>query len=364
MAKAKLKTEINFDAVFEQVAQGYISAQKHPAADLRILNYTQRAQYDWHWTPETMACRGLIVDGQNNIVARPFPKFFNFDGHSRSDLIWSKPFTVTAKLDGSLGILYQAPDGAAIATRGSFISEQAKKATAILREKYPDLRVPENLTALFEIIYPENRIVCNYGDVSDLFLLTVTDTRTGMDAADTPALAAELIGWTGSVVEQYPVSCKPTEVLDALGLPQDGSVEGVVLRFAYPKGSYTRMKVKTDEYKRLHRILTGINARHIWEELSAGRSLDPILERVPDEYFAWVKQIEGGLRESYGAIESQCRADFRQLEDRKSTALYFQTRPYPSVLFNMLDGKDYSQHIWKFIKPQASVPFRCGDDIS
>ncbi len=54
--------ELDVDAILEQIDAGYIRMNPHPTADLRILNYTQHAQYDWHWTPETMQCRGLIVD--------------------------------------------------------------------------------------------------------------------------------------------------------------------------------------------------------------------------------------------------------------------------------------------------------------
>jgi hypothetical protein len=359
---AVLARQIDLDAIARQVEQGYINVQKHPTADLRIFNYSQRAQYDWHWTEETKACRGLMLDGAGNIVQRPFPKFFSADQTPRSDLIWSKPFSVTAKMDGSLGILYDAGEGPAIATRGSFTSTQAIEATALLRDKYAGFNATPSLTALFEIILPTNRIVCDYGDTADLYLLTAIDNETGADAAATPEAAARLIGWPGPVVEQYPVTCQPRDVLDALGLPQDGSVEGVVLRFDYPKGLHTRMKVKTDEYKRLHKLLTGVSAKDIWEALSEGKGLDAVLERTPDEFHVWVRSIETELSGKFTGIESQCRSEFRTEADRKSTALYFQTCQYPPVLFSMLDGKDYAPIIWKMIKPKGVKPFRCGDE--
>jgi RNA ligase len=361
MSAVKTREWLDWGAVEKQVEQGYICRQKHPTEDLFVYNYTAKAQYDWLWTEETKACRGLIVDSEHNVIQRPFPKFFSADQTPRSDLIWSKPFTVTAKLDGSLGILYPTENGPAIATRGSFESEQAQRATQILRTKYPQVTALFGLTALFEIIYPDNRIVCDYGEVEDLYLLTVIENETGRDVLDTPQECASLIDWPGPVVEQYEAACKPREVLDALGLPVDGSVEGVVLRFDYPKGQHTRMKVKTDEYKRLHKLITGINSKNIWEQLSLGGGLDEILDRVPDEYYEWVRKIETELRESYRAIEAKCLADFRDKGDRKANAMYYQTCSYPPVLFRMLDQKDYSEIIWKMIKPRAAKPFRCGE---
>jgi RNA ligase len=353
---------IDFPAIERKVAEGYINVQHHPSGDLRIYNYSAKCQFNWAWTAETIVCRGLIVDARNNIVARPFPKFFSADQTKRSDLIWRKSFNVSAKLDGSLGILYPGLDGMSIATRGSFVSEQAVVATEILRDRYSDIVVPDGVTPLFEIIFPENRIVCDYGDTRDLFLLTVIDIATGADAANTPEEAARLINWHGPVVEQYGADCKPTEVLDRLGLPQDGSVEGVVLRFDYPKGLHTRMKIKTDEYKRLHKLLTGVNARHIWEFLRDGKALTELIERVPDEYYTWARQTERGLRTRYAEIEEQAKRDFKPTGDRKETALYFQTRDNPSILFAMLDGKDYAQHIWKLIRPRGEKAFRCDID--
>ena len=52
------------------------------------------------------------------------------------------PVEVTDKMDGSLGILYRRPDGVcAIATRGSFASDQALEANKIWSESYSYLDV-------------------------------------------------------------------------------------------------------------------------------------------------------------------------------------------------------------------------------
>ena len=76
---------------------------------------------------------------------------------------------ITAKLDGSLGIAYTHPEGEVrLATRGSMTSHQATEATRIWQEKYRRVAIPEGTTPLFEIIYPDNRVVLNYGDMRDL----------------------------------------------------------------------------------------------------------------------------------------------------------------------------------------------------
>ena len=122
------------------VEQHYLSVQKHPTSDLLIYNYTPRCQYERYWTPETLMCRGLIVRSDGTIVARPFNKFFNYEEHVQlNQPVPLEPFKVTEKLDGSLGILYFADDQLPyIATRGSFVSQQAQKANAILQAKYKE----------------------------------------------------------------------------------------------------------------------------------------------------------------------------------------------------------------------------------
>ncbi|MCI0485276.1 MAG: T4 RnlA family RNA ligase [Blastocatellia bacterium] len=331
---------IDFTAINKKVAEGYINLQEHPSADLRIYNYSQKAQFDWHWTPETMICRGLIVNGRDEIVARPFPKFFSYE--QLNGQVPVEPFEVYEKLDGSLGILYWVGDEPRIATRGSFVSEQAQKATEIFRARYSHLSFDQRLTYLFEIIYPENRIVVDYGDTEELFLLAVIETATGHELPS-PDIGVPL-------VRRYDCINDFRELLTM----QERNREGFVVRFQ----SGQRVKLKFDEYKRLHKLLTGVTARHIWEDMRDGRDISEIIDRVPDEYFAWVQDIRNGLREQYAQIEAQAQADFKALESRKETALYFQTCANPGLLFAMLDGKDYSHRIWKLIRPSGEKAFR------
>jgi RNA ligase len=55
-------------------------------------------------------------------------------------------------MDGSLGIAFYYKGDWIVATRGSFVSEQATKATKMLK-KYPIEHLDKNNTYLFEIIY-------------------------------------------------------------------------------------------------------------------------------------------------------------------------------------------------------------------
>ena len=324
------------------IAEKFITVQKHPNADLYIYNYTVQTQYEKHWNEWTMACRGLILDEDFKIVARPLPKFFNL-GERPEQEIPAGDFDVFEKMDGSLGILYPIDGTYRVATRGSFSSDQAIEATRMLHTTYqqaiPKLR--QDRTYLVEIIYPENRIVVDYGDARKLVLIAVIDNATGAD------LPLESIGLP--IVKQY----EGIRDIGQLQAMEEQNREGFVLR--YPSG--LRLKLKFEEYVRLHRILTQISSIDIWEILRRGEDLAVLLRDVPDEFYHWVHATVDKLQEAFAALEQEARAEFKDLGDRKSNALYYQTCKYPSILFKMLDGEDYSEIIWKHLRPEYERPF-------
>ncbi len=334
---------IDISELQKLLQEKYLISQKHPIADLWIYNYSQKTQYEGFWNQTTLNCRGLILDKDYKVVATPFPKFFNLQEHLPEE-IPTESFEVFDKLDGSLGILYWLNGLPYIATRGSFTSVQAIKATEILHNYYKDSfhRLDKTKTYLFEIIYPENRIVVDYRGQEDLILLAIIDTLTGKD------VDLEDIGF--KCVRRYNGF---TEIEKLKELESDNA-EGFVIKF---KNDF-RVKLKFQEYIRLHRILTNVSNIAIWEYLSLGKSFDELLEKVPDEFYDWVKITKQNLLEQYLSIENEAKNSFKTFETRKETALYFQTQKYSSILFSMLDNKDYRAIIWKQIRPIFSKPFK------
>lgn len=329
------------------ISKNYVRVNKHPEHDLYIYNYTQNAQFERVWNEVTLACRGLILDQNDNIIARPFPKFFNL-GEMENQLLPDAAFEVYDKMDGSLGILYWINDVPFMASRGSFASDQSDKANELLHGKYRNSwsLLDKTKTYLFEIIYPQNRIVLDYGVAEELVLLAIVDIKTGAE------FPLENIGFP--VVEKYH-GIKDIMTLKGLDV---NNKEGFIIKYA----NNFRVKIKFEEYLRLHRIVTQVSNVNIWEYLKTNQPMEEILERVPDEFFDWVKQTKGDLENQYSVIENQCKNDFKILESRKETALYFQTFQYSGVLFAMLDNRDYSEIIWKMIRPTFEKPFNKGEE--
>jgi RNA ligase len=349
MVATRSTVATDWGRVTDLVHERYIGFQRHPVAPLTIYNYTQKAQFARMWTPETIACRGLIVADNNTIVARPFPKFFNLEEHGPDWVPPAGDFTVSAKLDGSLGILYPAGDGLAIATRGSFTSEQARHATKVFRSRYAHLPwdCPRH-TYLFEIIYPGNRIVVDYGDLDDVMLLAVLDTDTG---ADLP-----LPAWFPNHVTTYDGIAD----LAALKGLEEANAEGFVVRFTDGQ----RIKVKFAEYVRLHRLVTGVTARAIWDLLRNGGTIDELLERVPEEFAAWVRQTAREIEARGLALHDRARQveeRIRLLPTRKEQATHpdmLADRALAAIVFAMLDGKSAWPIVWKMLRPEHERPFR------
>jgi T4 RnlA family RNA ligase len=333
---------MNKELLQEMIHEGYVQVQKHPLLDLYIYNYSAKAQYDRVWNEVTLACRGLILDAEMRVLARPFAKFFNLGEHE-NQIIPNETFEVYEKMDGSLGILYWFNGEPFIATRGSFNSEQAQKANMILKNKYADAiqNLSTDKTYLFEIIYPQNRIVVDYGTREELVLLAVINNETGMD---------EPLADIGFPMAKRYDGINDIQLLKGL---QEENREGFVIKY----NSGLRYKVKFEEYLRIHRIVTQVSTINIWEYLRAGMPFNDILDRVPDEFYQWVKVTKESLETQFALIEAEAKAEFKPLENRKETALYFMTCKHPSVLFHLLDGRDYKDAIWKQLRPAYERPF-------
>ncbi len=313
-------------AGFERMAHlGYIRIQKHPRlADYEIANYTEKAVYDKEWNDVTLQCRGLIYNAKTGeVIARPFRKFFNHNEVTAPTIGLKDPVVVTDKLDGSLGVLYMTPDGWAIATRGSFDSPQARHATAVFKARYENyfgiegsFDPPAGITYLFEIIYPENRIVVDYGQQDDLVLLGAVDIATGR------SIAPEVIQksgnpWPGPVTETFTFSTYG----DALAAAPRPGKEGFVV---HDLRSDERVKIKYSEYVTLHRLVTGLTARRVHEAMLDGVDMDTFIAPLPDEFHDWVRNVAGritdAVRDAKAAVEHQWLQVIAACEERSPEA--------------------------------------------
>jgi RNA ligase len=333
--------------------------QVHPTLPLTIWNYSEKVQYDNLWDDITTQTRGLVTDDKGNIVARPFKKFFN-DSEKRHTP--TPDFDVYEKMDGSLGILFHYEGEWVMATRGSFTSDQSVKGFEML-QKYDYQKLHKDYTYLFEIIYNDNRIVVKY-PYEDLVLLGMIDTKTGYEVdlygEGNDVRLNNLITNLGfKVVRKYD-GINDYSILK--GMIKDDE-EGFVVRFS----NGDRMKVKGEEYMKLHKLITSVSTTAIWEMLSEGRDVLELLKEVPDEFYNKVKSYVRDLKYTYFSLSEyagKTHDGFRYGKfgdkdpepTKKEFAEFLSMNNYNPIIkalcFAIWDKKDYDKIIWKHIKPE------------
>ncbi len=338
---------MNLEKLHKYREDGLLYSQVHPSLPLTIWNYSEKVQYEGLWDEVTLMCRGLVTDDQGNIVARPFSKFFNIEEKRHTP---TKDFEVYEKMDGSLGIFfwYANEEGLhpVFASRGSFTSDQAVKGWEML-QKLPYHSLAQFHTHMFEIIYPENRIVVNYGDAEKLVLLGVIHTSDGCEVERVNI--EEHLGHSFELVKRYD---GVSDYSTLKGMISDNT-EGFIVRFS----NRDRMKIKGEEYLRLHRVMTNVSTTAVWEILSTGGSMAELLKDVPDEFFDKVDMVVKDLCTRFENIKKDYMSYFLDITnrvvstDRRAFAEDAKRYNHPSLLFGILDGKDISSAIWKIVKP-------------
>lgn len=281
-------SQFSFDELFaglENARQrGFVSRRDQDSTGVAIYCYTRNCIYERAWDDFSLLARGLILDPPNRrVVAIPFPKFFNVGEHNEGfpDL----PFDVYEKVDGSLIIIYHHANRWTAATKGSFDSEQAQWAQA--RLDAADLSpLSPGTTYLAEAIYPENRIVVHYSETG-LVMLGAYD-QTGEELSFDRILdVSTRLGWRAAARHHF--SSISDLIAHARSLP--AAQEGFVVRFA----DGLRLKVKGDEYKRIHALVSRCTPLAMWEAMLAGEDMVAIRRDLPEEFWADFDSIIAAL---------------------------------------------------------------------
>lgn len=158
---------------------GYITKARHPTADLFLYNYTDRCKKEEYWNDVTLWCRGLILNSKNEIQYHPLKKFFEYQQLYSEFVPEADNYKIYEKKDGFLGIMYWVNGFPFITTRDSFTSLPAIKANTLLYSKYYNFLTHLNpkYTYLFEIVYPNDLLIIDYGQTADLFLISLYDNE-------------------------------------------------------------------------------------------------------------------------------------------------------------------------------------------
>lgn len=321
---------------------------------LSIYTYSEQCTKDNAWNVATLISRGLVLNTVDKFVAAtPFPKFFNFGQYQ--DELPTCSFVAEEKLDGSLGIMFFDGSIWRISTKGSLTSDQANWANSHIRQ-FGTEELIKGTTYLFEIIYPENKIVCPY-DFSGLVYLAQYD-ENGYEARGAPfpsmAIRTPAIGHEGQ-------GGAVGAVLDTATRLSYTDGEGFVLRWE----NGLRLKVKGEDYLRVHRLINDSTPLAVWNSLSAG--MQPTYDGVPDSIVKTLRNYVEKILFSF-QIEQNKYIKFNEetqyLSDHdlgiaiKNKSILFPWSDYKEAnsVFLLRKGKlqAFNNLIWNKIRPHSN----------
>lgn len=266
--------------------------------ELAIYTYTDQCVFDRAWDVVTRNSRGHIFNVETGeCIAWAFPKFYNLNENEDSlyeKFDWTQEYFVYEKMDGWLGVLYRHNGEFKVASRGSFHSDGAIWASNHIK-KFDLSCLPEEVTLCFEIINPRQRIILDYGGQEDLVVLAAFDRRNGSEYPR--ATVEEWCVKSGlPIVKRHAVT-----VTECLKFQKDAkNQEGFVI--AFPNGQ--RIKIKTEWYLTLAKVMSHLSPIAIWETMVGGKVQQAFMVQVPEELRPLAEQYRTTLEAQYDRVRN------------------------------------------------------------
>lgn len=281
-----------------------------------IFDYSRNCQFQKAYDEVTIACRGLVIDTINKkVLGMAPPKFFNVEELQVNEPQTYKKYfinksvaveVIQEKFDGSLGIIWWNPfiNDWQITTRGSFKSEMAIKAKQMFEsELYISKHfLDKSFTYAVEIIYPENRIVVDYGDMEALVLHSVMNNETFLPEQ------TKIFGGYGfkncahDLLDLKEIFKSNSSIYDIKKLNLKNK-EGFIIKFE--DGFWA--KIKFEDYCNLHYVKSYINEKMLLENLvvNHGQYSEDLLKLIPDEFDDMARKVQKLVSDKFEEIKSE-----------------------------------------------------------
>jgi T4 RnlA family RNA ligase len=336
------------------------STQEKDGCVIESFKYNLHAPDMWI-DPMRLSMRGITFVDQK-LAALPFPKFFNMgENESTTNVDLNDVLHIYEKIDGSLISFFVRGDTIDIKTMRSVESDVANEAREFLNGcqnrdiiwAFAEMLIGKNLSPMFEYVSPTSRIVIDYGK-TDLLFLGCRDMTTGEIIL--PHRMITDIPHEISLPQIFPDRKEMEEYMEK------DDVEGVVVTF----GTGLMMKLKTDTYCKIHRIMDnfipkkivlnvientfddviGIFAQHGMEEEIESA------EKIRDKYYKEYSEYEEAAKILYNSFNPGTE---RKLIAQKLFSLEPEVKKLAPLVFNLLDGNEsyMKGKIDKFILEEA-----------
>lgn len=324
----------------------------HPTLPLVILNYHQLDSPKTN--PIACECRGLVLELDTwDLVARAFPRFFNWGEvqEKMADFQW--PCKATSKEDGSLGLLYYYK-GWRFNTRGSFGEGYVNFSDItwtelfcrVIGSELNEIGLPK-LTYIFELTSIFNKVVRLYEEPSAYFLTAfegeneladhiIKSIRRGMINSGLNVKSPEMPSFS-SAESVYQNLLKRAET--------DPTFEGYVLN-----DGENRWKIKSDTYVALHHMRGEDNL------FNPKYQIPFILKGETNEVITYFPEAKESITKNQEiidiALDSLIKLWYKtkHIESPRDFGLEVGRKPFSSLLFTMRRGEQSEEilrQMWK-----------------
>jgi len=128
-----------------------------------VLKYKKRVFFDNLWNDFLEECRGTIVDGDFNIVSRPFTKIYNYGVEDKAPVLADDtPVTAYRKINGFMVAMTWYNDAILVSTTGSTDNDYVNYAKEMMTKQMPwgdwEVIIKPNagVTYMFECVHPND----------------------------------------------------------------------------------------------------------------------------------------------------------------------------------------------------------------
>lgn len=319
------------------------------------------------WNEQNLILRSVVYRKEDFFpISLSFKKFFNWgEQPTLSEVPRSlNNSTIVEKLDGSTCIVSKYKEKFILRTRGTVDAFNLDNGheLELLKTKYPNVYSPTNITKfvdeetwdfslLFEWVSPLQRIVINYGDEPDWYLVgMVRHTDYSLATQDQLDYIAKVNNF------KRPLTYTFNNIVEMLmEIENWKGKEGVVV---YSSGGQTLHKCKAAHYLMLHRLKSELSSTEkvidVW--LSQGRpSYNVYFDYLATTFdFELANQVRGTIsnvcdayKEVNNIIDGMHRfvEKVKNMSSRKEQAVsiissYGKETNRSGFVFKILDGKD------------------------
>lgn len=351
------------------------TVEKHPTSEMFIYGYhTRKEGIPIIWDAINTHLRGIILDANGTVLQRPFKKFFTFKQYiTKTKVLLTEgetlklpdcDFKIYEKVDGSMAILYWINEKPFLCSQRSFVSPNAVKATDILYSRYSHLfhTLRKDVTYVFEVIYPNARVMVSYDNREDLVLLGIIDNETG---ADLPTgnngfpIPADFTKEYGHIKDLEELVNLNIANLEGFVLQYDNGLR-IKLKFPwFSEAHYLTSKIMHNEkliYESAKRLLELVNLPKrkvsnmvIWQTMKEGLLISEITKNIKGEFYSY------GFETWLGETIDNFNTDFAQVRakypEKSVSELWDIIKPQHELVFDIEERKNkamYSTPMWNF----------------